>query len=125
MQRARRGFSLVEILVVIVVIAVLAAVLYPMYVKGGKTPDGKQTQSPIQAAHSVECMNNLSQIRQAHQMATATGDLENPVTGLESLKSYGISDSMTACPVSKAAYQYDPATGQVRCPTHSGAEAPR
>jgi hypothetical protein len=34
-----------------------------------------------------------------------------------SLNELGLPASMLVCPVSQQPYQYDPATGQVRCPT--------
>ncbi len=116
----RRAFSLVEMLVVIVIIAILAAFLMPRYL-GGKDGAGKKITSPMQKAHSVECQNNLSQIRQAYTMAS-TLDEEHRPQSLAELRSQGVSDAMTRCPVGKQAYQFDPSTGRARC-VHPGHEA--
>lgn len=122
-QRLRRGFSLVEMLVVLVVIAVLAMFLFPRYLGGGKTPDGKTIQSPKQRGQSVECRNNLSQARMAYQMATASAlDDEGRPRSLADLKAQGLTDSMMACPVGKEPYRFDPANGRIGC-AHSGHES--
>jgi prepilin-type N-terminal cleavage/methylation domain-containing protein len=122
-QRLRGGFSLVEMLVVLVVIAVLAMFLFPRYLGGGKTPDGKNVRSPMQRARSVECQNYLSQAHMAYQAATASAtDDEGRPRSIMDLKTYGLTDSMMACPVGKEPYQFDPATGRVRC-VHPGHES--
>ena len=116
----RRGFSLIEMLVVVVVIAVLAAILLPRYTKGGKTTTGETVETPIQRAHSVECQNNLRQIRQAYQMATTLE--ETRPTTIEELRSQGVSDSISRCPVGQEPYRLDAASGRVQC-VHAGHES--
>jgi prepilin-type N-terminal cleavage/methylation domain-containing protein len=110
--RNRPGFSLVEILVTLVIIGVLAAVLLPRYLQGSKTTEERTGASPMQQARSVDCANNLSQIRMAYTMATAA-DEENKPRSLADLR---LPDSIVNCPVGKVPYQFDPNTGQVRCP---------
>ena len=114
-SRFRRGFSLVEILVVVAILAVLAAFLMPRYLSSSKTPGGKTVASPMQRAHGVECTNNLSQIRQAYQIA-AGADEENRPKSLAELR---LPASMLVCPVGGEPYQFNPANGQVRC-VHPG-----
>jgi prepilin-type N-terminal cleavage/methylation domain-containing protein len=112
----RRAFSLVEILVVVVIIMILAAIMLPRYLGGAKNAAGQKTASPMQRAKGVDCANNLSQIRLAYQAQTI-GDDENKPRSLAELR--GPSPSMLACPVGKEPYQFDPATGAVRC-VHPG-----
>lgn len=120
MQSTRKAFSLVEILVVLVVLCLLAAVLMPMYLKGGKTAGGKKIDSPIQRGHAPECASNLNQIRQAYTMATTADDEQKP-RALADLKRYGLTDSMLVCPAGKEPYRFDPATGRAWC-VHPGHE---
>jgi competence protein ComGC len=112
------GFSLVEILVVVLIIMVLAAFLLPNYL-GGKTPEGKTIKSPINRAKGVECGSYLQQVRMAYQMATASDEIRPQ--SVADLRPYGVSDSISKCPVGGEPYQLDPNTGTVRC-LHPGHE---
>nr|MCS7272633.1 hypothetical protein [Fimbriimonadales bacterium]MDW8051717.1 hypothetical protein [Armatimonadota bacterium] len=78
----------------------------------GAPPPASRVGEVQRAAESVECRNNLSQIRTALQMRATTE--ETPPASLQEL---GLPASMLVCPVSGQPYQYDPQTGQVRCPT--------
>lgn len=113
MERFRRAFSLVELLVVLVIILVLLAIFAPKYLGGSKRPDGKPIESPIQRAHSVECTNNLSQLRQAYKMATMEDDTIRPQTLREVGR--GFPESMFSCPVGNQPYQYDAGSGRIAC----------
>jgi hypothetical protein len=104
---------------VLVSIAILAALLMVWLYYGtgssgtnSETPPVSRVGEVRQAAESVECRNNLSQIRAAIQMRTTTEE-----TYPASLQELGLPATMLSCPVSGQAYQYDPNTGQVRCPT--------
>lgn len=114
MKAVRRGFSLVEILVVVVILMVLLAILAPRYLGGGKRPDGKPIESPMQRARSTECINNLSQLRQGFRLATLEEDAARPQTLREVGR--GFPESMFSCPVGKQPYRFDPNTGQIGCP---------
>ncbi|MCL6536592.1 MAG: hypothetical protein K6U77_11030 [Armatimonadetes bacterium] len=109
---------------ILVSIAILGAlmVVWLYYGTGGASgggasnpaapPPASRVGEARQAAESVECHNNLSQIRAAIQMRTTTDE-----TYPASLNELGLPASMLVCPVSHQSYQYDPATGQVRCMT--------
>lgn len=109
---------LVGVLAAVAVLGVLVAVwlFYGTGSSGGNssvaTPPATRVGEVRQAAESVECRNNLSQIRAAIQMRT-TMEEAYP----RSLQELGLPATMLVCPVSGQAYQYDPNTGQVRCPT--------
>ncbi len=78
----------------------------------GAPPPASRVGEVRQAAESVECRNNLSQIRQAIQIRTTTEE-----TYPASLQELGLPAQMLSCPVSGQSYLYDPVAGQVRCPT--------
>lgn len=120
----KRGFSLIEILVVVVIIMILAVILLPKYL--GKTKDaaGNTIASPKERAKAVDCWNNLNQLRQAYQIATASGDENKPQTIQDLQRAGHMPDSMLYCPVGGQQYPYrfNPATGEVSCtyPPHAG-----
>ncbi len=113
------GFALIEILVVIILIGLLAGGYFALRGRGGpegesepRFPGEAQTLpgKAIQKGESVECMNNLSQLRQMIQMETI--DTESYPPALDPNWRVALK-----CPVSGYAYVYDPASGQVYCPT--------
>jgi prepilin-type N-terminal cleavage/methylation domain-containing protein len=107
----KRGFALVELLVVVIIILLLT-LAYFGYVGHNKSA-GKQEKTTmgqaIDKGHSVECMNDLNQLRQALQMRYQE-DEKYPAT----LDGLGVP---TKCPVSGQPYTYDPQTGTVKCAT--------
>src|SRR5579872_2154686 len=114
---ALRGFSLVEILVVIALIAILAGGAYSFYIgKSGKK--GEKSHGPIAMAKLTVCNENLRQIRMAIDM-TKNGDVDGKFpASLDELK---FPRESLICPDGKEPYQYDPNTGQVHC-VHPGHE---
>lgn len=111
----RRGFGLVELLVVIVILACLAAYLVPRYTGSGKPGSAARAASPAGRARGVECGSYLSQIRMAYQMATASG--ETRPRSLADLRPQGVTESMLRCPEGGQPYRFDLATGRVGCAT--------
>jgi len=113
----RCGFVLVEILIVIVLIGLLAGGYFALRPRDGQEAEprfpGEAQTLPgkaIQKGQSVECMNNLNQIRQMLQMEQIDTGTYPPALD----PNWPVP---LRCPVSGYAYVYDPASGQVYCPT--------
>ena len=121
-RAVRRGqATMIGLLVAMVLMLMLAAALWGPALPG-KRPATGSSESPesgpaqtvlgksLQQANGVECRNNLQQIRTSLRMDYGTeGRIPAqlaPVGGVP-----------LQCPVSGQPYQYDPQTGQVRCPT--------
>ena len=127
-MRCLRGFGLIELLIVIALLAVAAGVYFAWYLPGqhkqlkAAVESGDPQQVPVgpetvlgkayQKGQSAECINNLSQLRQAIQLYQIDNG-SNP----RSLAEVNL-PNMMRCPVTGQDYQYDPATGTVRCPAH-------
>lgn len=111
--RHRRGFSLIEILVVMVIIVALSAVTYSVFFGHSKNAPPGKAHNPVERAHDTECINNVHQVHLAI-MAAQAGDVDgkNP----PSLDGLGLPKEMLSCPVGKVPYSYDPNTGEVHCP---------
>lgn len=62
----RRGFTLIEMLVVIGIIAILAAVIFPVFARARA------------AARRTQCISNLKQLGQAHEMYASDWDDRYP-----------------------------------------------
>lgn len=121
-MRRAGGNTLVGLLAVIVIIAILAVVALTGGFGDRKSTrkDGLGTTVPGAAraqALDASCSSNLKQIRAKIQMDMATED-QAPA----SLQDLGLPAEMLRCPIGKEPYEYDPATGQVRCkhPGHEG-----
>jgi hypothetical protein len=120
-----RGLSLVGLLVSVAVVLVLFAVVYgtlgqrrpqPLPSRPGG-PETRLGQS-LEKGQEVACRNNLRQIRDALQMeADASEDGSRPASLGALAQKYALPGEMLACPVSRQPYQYDPASGTVRCAT--------
>jgi prepilin-type N-terminal cleavage/methylation domain-containing protein len=113
---APRGYSLIEILVVIALVAVLASFLMTRYAGHGTTAGGKTALSPIQRGRWADCNNNLSQVALALQSAAISAEQQPPQDIHEALR-HGVTESMLRCPESRQPYHYDPATHLLSCPT--------
>lgn len=112
--RLPRGFSLIEILVVMVIIVAISAVMFNVYLGHSKNAPPGKAHNPMERAHDTECMNNVHQVHLAI-MAAQAGDTDgkNPAS-LSELP--GLPKEMLTCPVGHVPYVYDPATGAVHCP---------
>lgn len=117
MLRNNRGsmFTIIEIVVVIGIILVLANVMLKGYLGGGK--DNNPVNTPKGRAQSVDCANNLRQIRMAIDMYQQEGDQQQKPSSLADLASSGIKGSVAQCQISLQPYSYDSGTGRVWCTT--------
>jgi len=127
----RGSWSLIGLLVVVVIVVVAAALLFGpngpaslTTVKGkNQLLDAKSKKKTVygkslDTAKGSVCMQQLAQIRQGIQAWKATQATEgNPQT----LKDIGLAvgQQFYRCPMTDQPYTYDPATGTVRCPTHT------
>ena len=109
-------FTIIEIVVVVAIILILANVMLKGYVGGGKD-NNNPVNTPKGRAQSVDCMNNLRQIRMAIDMYHQTGEQQQKPTSLADLASSGISGHVAQCPISLTGYSYDSSTGRVWCTT--------
>lgn len=123
-RKAKAGFSLIEILVVMVVIVALAGLVSYNYL--GKGKPGEKKVTPMSEAKKVACQSNLQQIRTGIQTfktmntdsaENSNGEPKNPA----SLKELKFPQDALECPEGHEPYQYDPALGTVHC-VHLGHE---
>lgn len=99
------GFTLVEVMMVIFVLGVLVSLAYGSYFIS--------TRSSVNAA----CRSNLKILREA----VARYNMDNrryPDTLQDLVPEYIESGSCMDCPASGEMYEYDPSSGEVRCPYH-------
>ncbi len=117
LHRARRAFSLIEILIVLVVLAILSAITFSVVLgKGGSKT--ARSYGPTAKAHESVCTENLRQIRMGITMQhDSDADGKYP----QSLSELKFPHESLICPDDKQPYQYDPETGQVSC-VHPGHE---
>ena len=116
-----RGFTIISTLVTMAIILILVVVYTTggSRVGGSSRPDGKGRTvlgASRMKAFDTQCKSNIGQVRQSLQL-TSTVDDQLPAT----LEETRLGQSFYQCPIGKERYEYDPATGQVRCP-HPGHE---
>ena len=112
-MRADKGFSLVEILVVMVIIVALSAITFSVFFGHDKNAPPGKGHNPMERAHDTECINNVHQVHLAI-LAAAAGDTEGKHPA--SLQELKLPAEMLTCPMGKVPYVYDPASGEVHCP---------
>lgn len=123
----RGSWTLIGLLVVVVIVVVAFGYYFGKggvtTVKGDSALLDKASQKStvvgksMDTAKSVDCRQRLNQIRQGITMfKSADMDGKNPPTLKDAVG--GVSADYFQCPVTKQAYQYDPAAGAVKCPSH-------
>ncbi|MFA4029124.1 MAG: hypothetical protein GDYSWBUE_001756 [Candidatus Fervidibacterota bacterium] len=115
----RRAQTLLGMLISLIIIALLIGTFYIGYNKV-KSVEEEQRKAEttlgkvMEKGKGVECLNNLQQLRQLITMYQIDHG-SNPA----SLKELHAPPGVTlTCPVTGAAYIYDPQTGRVACPQH-------
>ena len=127
-MKTQRGSSLIGIIVALVLLLFVG--LYFLTYKPGSGVAGEKAGygvrkdkvgetivgQSIARAKDAKCMEDIKQVRAAIEIANPAG--ETPPAALTELK---LPKEMIECPIGHEPYEYDPATGKVRCP-HPGHE---
>jgi prepilin-type N-terminal cleavage/methylation domain-containing protein len=110
MNTNRKGFTLVEIMIVVAIIGILAAVAIPNFLRSRK----------ISQANS--CIANMKQLEGAREQALLAGMTSISIANLCGATLYVKVEPK--CPATKAAYTVNDAVATVECPnpTTAGSE---
>ena len=120
------NLTLIGLLVALVIIGIVAAIMFhgvPSSVSEDSELLDKGTTKQslpgraIDTGKSVTCRQQLNQIRAGIALYKTTSmDESNPPTLKDAVPN--VSTAYFQCPVSNRLYTYDPAAGQVQCPSH-------
>lgn len=103
--KSKKGFTLVELMVVVVILGVLVAIAIPIY--NDITGDARKNA----------CASNIKIIRSALQQAKANGVDMSKIKDVADLKNAGYIDEEVKCPVDNDA-AYNISNGEVTHITH-------
>ena len=92
MKKAMKGFTLVEIMIVVAIIAILAAVAIPNFITYRKT------------AQMNACIANLKQIQSAGEQCRLAGKAVNTANVIGTDAAPGYMKKMPKCPATQADY---------------------
>ena len=108
MQKGRnqKGFTLVELMVVVVIIGILAAIAVPIY-------RNVQTNAAKNA-----CRANIRTLEGALEVWKAANNSGTYPNSLDVLVNGGYIKEEPKCPLNGAAYKYNSQTGAVTCDDH-------
>jgi len=114
MLRNKKGFTLVEIMIVVAIIGILAAIAIPNFIK-----------ARIQA-NAKACINNLKQVDGAKQQYALEFKLKgsDTVTSMGALTIYLRNPDATTCPTNAAAYTASlTVSASITCPNYASTDS--
>lgn len=113
LQRNTKGFTLVEIMIVVAIIGLLAAIAVPNFIRARQT------------ARTNTCVNNLRLIEAAkEQWALETGAEDGDAPADTDLEPYMKNDTMPVCPVGNTAYTITAVGTLQDCPNEDATTHP-
>ena len=107
MKHAQKGFTLIEIMIVVAIIAILAAIAIPNFISYRKT-------SQMNA-----CLANQEQIKTACEAYMIKNNAYPESLAKLSDSKNGFMKEVPTCPTTKSAYTYTTGTGSDGAPTFS------